>query len=43
VRYSLTPSTTGTTLRVDEDVTFKGIGKLAAPIATRDIKKRWEA
>jgi hypothetical protein len=23
-------------------VTFKGLGKLAAPIASRDIKKRWE-
>jgi hypothetical protein len=23
-------------------VSFKGLGKLAAPIASRDIKKRWE-
>jgi hypothetical protein len=23
-------------------VTFRGIGKLAAPIASRDIRKRWE-
>jgi uncharacterized protein YndB with AHSA1/START domain len=42
VRYSLSPSPTGTTLRVEDDVTFKGIGKLAAPIASRDIRKRWE-
>ena|SRR5687767_4249770 len=42
VRYSLSPSPTGTALRVDDDVSFKGIGKLAAPIASRDIKKRWE-
>ena len=42
VRYSLTPSATGTSLRVEDDVTFKGLGKLAAPIASRDIRKRWE-
>jgi len=42
VRYSLSPSRTGTTLRVEDDVSFKGLGKLAAPIASRDIKKRWE-
>jgi len=27
---------------VEDDVRFKGLGKLAAPIASRDIKKRWE-
>jgi uncharacterized protein YndB with AHSA1/START domain len=43
VRYSLSPSPSGTTLRVEDDVTFKGLGKLAAPIASRDIKKRWES
>src|SRR5919201_6472120 len=42
VRYSLSPSLTGTLVRVEDDVSFKGLGKLAAPIATRDIKKRWE-
>jgi uncharacterized protein YndB with AHSA1/START domain len=42
VRYSLSASPSGTTLRVEDDVTFKGLGKLAAPIASRDIKKRWE-
>jgi hypothetical protein len=42
VRYRLTPSPVGTSLRVDDDVSFKGLGKLAAPIASRDIKKRWE-
>jgi len=42
VRYSLTPSATGTSLRVEDEVTFKGLGKLAAPIASRDIRKRWE-
>ncbi len=42
VRYTLTPSPEGTALRVEDDVSFKGIAKLAAPIASRDIKKRWE-
>jgi uncharacterized protein YndB with AHSA1/START domain len=42
VRYTLSPSPVGTSLRVEDDVSFKGLGKLAAPIATRDIKKRWE-
>jgi uncharacterized protein YndB with AHSA1/START domain len=41
VRYSLSPSASGTTLRVQDEVTFKGIGKLAAPIASRDIRRRW--
>jgi hypothetical protein len=43
LRYSLSPSSAGTSLRVEDDVDFKGLGKLAAPIASRDIKKRWEA
>jgi carbon monoxide dehydrogenase subunit G len=42
VRYSLDPSDGGTLLRVDDSVDFKGLGKLAAPIASRDIRKRWE-
>jgi hypothetical protein len=42
VRYSLSPSPQGTSLRVEDDVTLKGLGKLATPIASRDIKKRWE-
>ena len=42
VRYSLTPSPMGTSVRVEDDVSFKGLGKLAAPIAARDIKTRWE-
>ena len=42
VRYSLTPSPMGTSVQVQDDVSFKGLGKLAAPIASRDIKKRWE-
>jgi hypothetical protein len=42
VRYTLTPSASGTSVRVEDDVTFKGVGKLAAPLASRDIRKRWE-
>jgi uncharacterized protein YndB with AHSA1/START domain len=42
LRYSLSPSPVGTSLRVEDDVSFKGLGKLAAPIASRDIKQRWE-
>ena len=41
VRYTLSASPAGTALRVDDDVSFKGLGKLAAPIASRDIKQRW--
>jgi hypothetical protein len=43
VRYSLTPSNGGTSLRVDDDVRFKGRGKLAVAIATRDINHRWHS
>jgi uncharacterized protein YndB with AHSA1/START domain len=42
VRYILDPSPAGTHLQVDDEVDFKGLGKLAAPIASRDIRKRWE-
>lgn len=43
VHYSLSASPTGTVLRVEDDVSFRGLGKLVAPIASRDIKKRWES
>lgn len=42
LRYTLTPSPKGTSVRVEDDVTFKGVAKLAAPLASRDIRKRWE-
>jgi uncharacterized protein YndB with AHSA1/START domain len=42
VQFILSASPTGTSLRVEDDVKFKGLGKLAAPIASRDIRKRWE-
>jgi hypothetical protein len=41
LRYSLTPSPGGTSVQVEDEVNFKGLGKLAAPIASRDIKRRW--
>jgi hypothetical protein len=43
LRYSLSPTPIGTSLRVEDDVSFKGLGKLAAPLAARDIRKRWES
>jgi carbon monoxide dehydrogenase subunit G len=42
LRYSLDRSDGQTHLRVEDDVEFKGLGKLATPLASRDIKKRWE-
>jgi uncharacterized protein YndB with AHSA1/START domain len=42
VRYTLSPANRGTSVRVEDDVNFKGLGKLAAPIASRDIKTRWQ-
>jgi hypothetical protein len=41
VRYSLSPAPDGTSLRVEDSIVFKGLGKLAAPIASRDVKSRW--
>lgn len=41
VVYTLTPSALGTSVRVDDEVVFKGLGRLAAPLASRDIRKRW--
>jgi uncharacterized protein YndB with AHSA1/START domain len=41
VRYSLRPAPDGTVLRVEDSIVFKGLGKLAAPIASRDVRNRW--
>ena len=41
LRYSLRPAPDGTVLRVDDSIVFRGLGKLAAPIASRDVSKRW--
>src|SRR5215218_4970385 len=40
VRYSLTPSPMGTSVRVEDDVSFKGLGKLAAPVPWRFRRRR---
>jgi uncharacterized protein YndB with AHSA1/START domain len=41
LRYSLRPTPDGTVLRVEDSIVFKGLGKLAAPIASRDVRNRW--
>src|ERR687896_2325275 len=41
LRYSLSPAPDGTSLRVEDNIVFKGLGKLAAPIAARDVRNRW--
>jgi uncharacterized protein YndB with AHSA1/START domain len=41
VRYSLRPAPDGTVLRVEDSIVFKGLGKLASPIASRDVRNRW--
>lgn len=41
VRYSLRPAPDGTLLRLEDNIVFKGLGKLAAPIASRDVRNRW--
>jgi uncharacterized protein YndB with AHSA1/START domain len=41
VRYGLSPAPDGTLLRVEDNMVFKGLGKLAAPIASRDVRNRW--
>jgi uncharacterized protein YndB with AHSA1/START domain len=42
VVYRLEPGYAGTKMTVEDDIDFKGLGKLAGPIAARDVKKRWE-
>jgi uncharacterized protein YndB with AHSA1/START domain len=41
LRYRLSPAPDGTLLRVEDNIVFKGLGKVAAPIASRDVRKRW--
>src|ERR687892_582877 len=41
VRYSLSPAADGTLLRLEDNIVFKGLGKLAAPIVSRDVRNRW--
>src|ERR671935_1168161 len=42
VTYRLEPADEDRTkLTVEDDVDFKGLGKLAGPFATRDVRSRW--
>jgi hypothetical protein len=41
VRYGPSPAPDGTLLRLEDNIVSKGLGKLAAPIASRDVKNRW--
>jgi hypothetical protein len=42
VRYRLNPAPGGTLLRLEDNVVFKGgLGKVTAPIASRDVRDRW--
>jgi hypothetical protein len=41
VRYTLSPVYNGTMLNVEDEIDFKGLGKLAGPVAGRDVKRRW--
>lgn len=42
VTYRLEPAYQDRTkLTVEDDIEFKGLGKLAGPLAARDVKKRW--
>jgi uncharacterized protein YndB with AHSA1/START domain len=41
VRYRLNPAPGGTLLRLEDNIVFKGLGKVAAPIASRDVRDRW--
>src|SRR5262249_17718801 len=41
LRYRLSATPDGTSLGVEDNIVFKGLGKLAAPIASRDVSKRW--
>ncbi len=41
LRYRLEPTDAGTRVIVEDDIKFLGPAKLAAPIASRDVRKRW--
>jgi uncharacterized protein YndB with AHSA1/START domain len=42
LQFILSATPSGTSLQVEDDVRFRGLGKLAAPIASHDIRKRWQ-
>jgi len=37
----LSPTEGGTRLTVEDDIAFKGLARLAAPLALLDVKRRW--
>jgi uncharacterized protein YndB with AHSA1/START domain len=39
--YRLSPTDGGTRLTVEDEIAFKGLARLAAPIALLDVKRRW--
>jgi uncharacterized protein YndB with AHSA1/START domain len=41
LRYTLSPAPEGTLVGVEDNIVFKGLGRLAAPIASRDVRSRW--
>jgi carbon monoxide dehydrogenase subunit G len=41
VRYRLEPAGERTRVTVEDDISFLGLGRLAAPVAARDVRGRW--
>jgi uncharacterized protein YndB with AHSA1/START domain len=41
IRYRLEPAGAGTRLTVTDDISFKGLARLAAPFAFEDARGRW--
>jgi hypothetical protein len=41
VSYRLSPPDGGTRLTVEDEIAFKGLARLAAPLARLDVKRRW--
>jgi len=39
--YRLSPTDGGTRLTVEDEIAFKGLARLAAPLALLDVKRRW--
>lgn len=39
--YRLSPTDGGTRLPVEDEIAFKGLARLAAPLALLDVKRRW--
>jgi hypothetical protein len=42
VRYRLEPAGEGTRLTVEDEISSLGLAVLAAPLATRDVRARWQ-